>query len=74
MLDLSKIPGHILDDIRENCVSPEYCTVEDALDYWLSYQGIIGYTKSIIDAYEALKAAHTLAQDCIDDSDGYLKD
>jgi hypothetical protein len=61
MLDLTKIPDAILQDIQENCTSPEYCTVEEALGHWLDYQGIIGYTKSIIDTYEVLKAAHSRA-------------
>jgi hypothetical protein len=48
MLDLSKLPPNILEDIRENCTNPELCSIEEALDYWLSYQGIMGYTSSII--------------------------
>jgi hypothetical protein len=57
MLDLSKLPPNILEDIRENCTNPELCSIEEALDYWLSYQGIMGYTSSIISTYESIKGA-----------------
>jgi hypothetical protein len=57
MLDLDKLPDHILSDIEENTNNPELCSVEEAFNLWLSYNGIIGYTSLIMEAIEAIKNA-----------------
>lgn len=57
MIDLAKVKPNILADIEENCKDPQFCSVEEAFDYWLNYQGIIGYTSQIMGVLKNLQEA-----------------
>jgi hypothetical protein len=57
MLELSKISGDVLSCIEENCKNPELCSVEEAFDHYLTWQGVCGYTRDFIEAYEEIKSA-----------------
>ncbi len=69
MLDISKIPPHILKNILDTF--PERFTkndkelgvkamsVHDAMDAYLSWNGIIGFTNGIMDAHNAIVEAQT---------------
>jgi hypothetical protein len=69
MVDLQKIPSHIVDDIAAN-MDLDTCneehrarlarmSPEELMDKFLNWQGIIGYTDMIINTYKALKGAES---------------
>lgn len=64
LLSPEHIPQHIQRDILaqvpdalQQSVSVEHLTAYEAFDYWLRYNGIIGYTEKIIEAYKAIQEA-----------------
>lgn len=67
MLDISSIPDQVLSDIMENRDTEResdlvnYSPME-ALNYYLQWNGIIGYTGQILEAIDGLECASTIAE------------
>lgn len=59
--DIKKIPEHILSVVRNDRGNSEaelgIMTPRELMQEWLYWNGIIGYTEKIIEAYEAFKSA-----------------
>lgn len=61
-MDISRIPTYILSNLHERGHTDEQIatmTPEEALDEFLNWEGIIGYTGRIVGALDALRAAET---------------
>lgn len=60
MVNVSKIPAHMLRDLRARGLKDEeieQSSVHTLMDEYLKWHGIIGFTTSILGAADALKAA-----------------
>jgi hypothetical protein len=66
MLDINEIPDNVLSDIMENRETElesdvEQFSPQEAFDYFLTWNGIMGYTGMILEAVDGLEAAGTIA-------------
>lgn len=67
-LDTSSIPKHIKEPIEDMLADKFYSdalqdlTVEQALDQWLRWNGIIGWTGQILETVQALQLAAAKAR------------
>ena len=59
MTNPDKLKDKVLEVIRENLSDEEipYSSAEELMDAFLQWEGIIGYTSMIIEAWENIKAA-----------------
>jgi len=57
MLNPDLIDDGVLEDIMQNCDDVSHLSVEEALDKFLIYNGIYGYTEMIMEAVTSLLAA-----------------
>lgn len=58
MLDTTKINAVILNDLEIAYEDPSQLDVRTAIDRWLRYNGIVGYTTNILTAIDSIRAAY----------------
>ena len=66
MLDPDYVDDQVLSDIMENMETEDpncikHMDANQAMDRFLSWNGIIGYTGTIIEAYQSLRVAESIA-------------
>ena len=66
MLDPDYVDDQVLSDIMENMETEDpncikHMDANQAMDRFLSWNGIIGYTDTIIEAYQSLRVAESIA-------------
>jgi len=59
-LDINELSDRVLTDIKENCDNVGELSPWEAIDKFLTWNGIIGYTSSIVVAIDSIRAASTI--------------
>ena len=57
MLDITKLPKGLLEDIADTEKEAETMSVEEAFDAFLCYNGIIGFSTKVMKALDVIRAA-----------------